>query len=330
MSSDNPLHRSASPPWRRVLITGGSGFIGGHLAQAVRRHWPACELVILDLLPPAEIPDQFIQGSISDKACVMEACRGVDCVFHLAAMVSAEESLEKPHECLEVNVTGTLCLLEAACRQGVARLVFSSSAAVYGDSPTCPQNEAMKPEPLTPYGISKLDGELYLEVYRRTAGLSTVSLRYFNVYGPGQNPNSNYAAAIPRFIERARQGEPLQIFGDGLQTRDFVHVTDVARANLWAACQQELHGPCNVSTGQPIQILELASRIRDLTGSRSEIHMGPPRPGDIRDSWADPSRLSHLGYRASIPLAQGLQALIENGDSRATLHLDQNRPLKAE
>lgn len=291
-----------------MLVTGGSGFIGTHLCHAICREWPEAELVVLDLRPPS-VECSFRQGSVTCPETVQSACRGVDCVFHLAAMISVEESISKPLECLEVNVAATLKLLEAARQEGVKRFVFSSSAAVYGDSAACPQREDAVTAPITPYGISKLESEHYLEFYRRQLGLSTVSLRYFNVYGPGQNPQSQYAAVIPRFFQRAREGSPLVVHGDGLQTRDFVHVSDVARTNLWASLRRELHGPCNVSTGQPTTILDLANEIRRLTGSSSEIEHSPRRPGDIRESWADSSKLLRLGFKAEMSLSQGLASL---------------------
>ena len=190
-------------------------------------------------------------------------------------------------------------------------MVLSSSAAIYGDEPELPKHEKLRPCPQTPYGITKLDGEYYLEMYRKEHGISTVSLRYFNVFGPHQDPNSQYAAAVPVFIQKALTGETIGIFGDGLQTRDFVYVEDVVAANLWVAQHPELHGIFNVANGSTGTILELAQTIRELLGSESQIQHLEPRPGDIRASWCDPSKLFATGFKPRFDLASGLRAKLE-------------------
>jgi UDP-glucose 4-epimerase len=305
---------------KKIVVTGGAGFIGSHLADACCRLPQAPEVVILDNLRTGRRSNlerlrhhgnlKFVEGSVTDPSRVDEVCRGADCIFHLAAMVSVPESLLHPLECVDLNVNGTLHLLEAARRHGVKKMVLSSSAAVYGDDPELPKHERLRPAPQTPYGITKLDGEYYLEMARQQYGLSTVSLRYFNVYGPHQDPNSQYAAAVPIFIQRAMNHQPLGIFGDGLQTRDFIFVGDVVAANLWVAQRQEIYGVYNVATGTTVTILELASTIKEALGSPSAIEHLPPRPGDIRASWSDPSKLMATGFRPTYDLQKGLQSTL--------------------
>lgn len=308
---------------KKIVITGGAGFIGSHLARACSDLPEQPEVVILDNLRSGRQSNldrlkdcpriQWVRGSVTDAACVNEVCRGADWIFHLAALVSVPESLERPLECVDINVHGTLNVLEAARRQGASKVVLSSSAAIYGDDPELPKRETMRPAPQTPYGITKLDGEYYLEMYRQIHGISTVSLRYFNVYGPYQDPNSQYAAAVPIFCQRASQHQPIGIFGDGLQTRDFIFVGDVVTANLWVARHAELHGVFNVATGRTVTILELARTIRELFRSPAPIEHLPPRPGDIRASWSDPAKLLATGYRPEYDLERGLAETLKSG-----------------
>lgn len=306
---------------KKIVVTGGAGFIGSHLADACCRLPGHPQVVILDNLRTGRQSNlerilhhsnlAWVQGSITDPAAVDEVCRGTDCIFHLAAMVSVPESLLSPLECVDINVNGTLHLLEAARRHGVKKMVLSSSAAIYGDDPELPKHERLRPAPQTPYGITKLDGEYYLEMARQQYGISTVSLRYFNVYGPYQDPKSQYAAAVPIFIEQALQHQAISIYGDGLQTRDFVFVGDVVAANLWVGQRAELHGVFNVATGTTITILELAQTICNIVGSTSPIEHLAPRPGDIRASWSDPSKLMATGFRTGYDLQNGLQRTLE-------------------
>lgn len=304
---------------QKIVITGGAGFIGSHLAEASCKLESQPEVVVLDNLRSGRQANldrlsryknfSFHRGSVEDLPELERVCQGADCIFHLAAMVSVNESLEKPLECVDINVRGTLNVVFAARKQAVRRIVFSSTCAVYGDEPEQPKSETHRPAPLTPYGITKLDGEFYLDMALREYGISTTSLRYFNVFGPYQDPKSQYAAAVPIFWERARSGKALTIFGDGQQTRDFIHVQDVAAANLWVAHRPELTGVFNVATGNTVTILELATMIRDLTHSTSRIEHAPPRPGDIRDSSSDPSKLLQTGFRPEYTLEKGLKAL---------------------
>lgn len=310
---------------QRVLITGGAGFIGHHLAIAWGRR--GAEVVLLDNFRTgrrenvaavrAALGDTgvtLVEGSITDPDAVAQAMEGCTIVHHLAAQVSVPESVARPLECVEINVHGLLTVLDAARARGVSRVVFSSSAAVYGDDPRSPKTEDMAPSPKSPYGITKLDGEYYLRMYAELHGLPGVSLRYFNVFGPRQDPRSVYAAAVPIFVERARQGLPLTVFGDGSQTRDFVYVEDVAAANILAATHPEAgKGEVfNVAQGGVTTIGELAHTIVSLTGSTSPVEFGPERPGDIRHSRADITRIRQgLGFDPKTSLEEGLRRSLD-------------------
>jgi UDP-glucose 4-epimerase len=306
---------------KKVLVTGGAGFIGHHVATAWRKS--GAHVVVLDSLRTgkranvAHIPDDggltFVEGSITDLATVKHAMEGCSVVHHLAAQVSVPESMERPHECVEINVGGTLNVLDAAKAAGVSRVVFSSSAAVYGDDPRSPKTEDMTPAPKSPYGVTKLDGEYYLKMYAEVHGVPTVSLRYFNVFGPRQDPRSVYAAAVPIFIERALAGADLTIFGDGEQTRDFVFVGDVVAANVLAATSEGVgRGEVfNVAQGGRITINELAETIVRVTASRSAVKHLAERAGDIRHSLASIARIREaLQFAAKTSLEAGLRACL--------------------
>ena len=239
-----------------------------------------------------------------------EALRGVDQVYHLAAMISVLESMLKPRECVELNVTGTLQLLEAAAAAKVGKVVLASSAAIYGDNPTVPKVETMLPEPKSPYAVTKLDGEFYLELFRREHGLATASLRFFNVFGPRQDPRSPYAAAVPIFIEKALRGEPIGIFGDGEQTRDFIYVKDIVGALTYAAATPAVVGTFNVGYGRKMTVKELAREIIRLTGSASTIEHKPERLGDVKHSLASADKLRAMGWIPRHSVAEGLDATV--------------------
>lgn len=290
----------------KVLVTGGAGFIGSHIAHHFQSQ--GHQVVALDNLRGGRslVDDRLlVRGSVTDAALVERLAEGVDFIFHLAALVSVPESLEKPYECVDINVNGTLNVLQAARKHGVRKVVLSSSAAIYGDDPELPKRESMRPAPKTPYAVTKLDGEYYLEMW----DVPTVSLRYFNVYGPGQDPKSQYAAAVPIFVSRAVRGETLTIFGDGGQTRDFIHVRDVVAANVLAATTA-MSGVYNVARGSSLTILELARRIVTELGSPSAIEHGPERPGDIRHSLADVSRITAAGFAPTVELDEGLRETV--------------------
>lgn len=298
----------------RVLITGGAGFIGSHLAA---HYGKISEVVVIDNLRTGKLDNlegirhQFIDGSITDPGAVRTVMLGVDVVFHLAAMVSVPESMRFPIECVNINVTGSLNVLEAAAEAGVKKVIHASSAAVYGDNPEVPKREDMLPEPKSPYAISKLDGEYYAEMYHRERGLSTTSLRFFNVFGPRQDPSSAYAAAVPIFIEKALSGENLMIHGDGGQTRDFVHVKDVVSALAHVADRKDLHGTFNVGYGKATSIRKLAEEIVRASGSRSRIVHVEKRLGDVRHSRASVDKLFSTGFAPSGSLESGISEMLE-------------------
>jgi UDP-glucose 4-epimerase len=298
----------------KILVTGGAGFIGSHLAEHFQGK---ADVRVMDDLYSGFSRNlegfacEFLECSILDRDRLREGMKGVDYVFHLAAMVSVPESMQKPAACNEINTTGTLMVLEEAARADVKKMVFSSSAAIYGNNPTLPKTETMAPEPESPYAITKYDGEFYCQMYARHFGLPTVSLRYFNVFGPRQNPRSAYAAAVPIFIERALKNEPLTIHGDGEQTRDFVFVKDIVAANAHFALSSPATGVFNVAGGQSIAINSLAAMILKLTNSRSEIVHAPTRPGDTRHSRANIDKLLFAGFSPKAEFLDSLQATIE-------------------
>ncbi len=297
----------------KILVTGGAGFIGSHIVEHFQGK---AEVRVLDNLRSgfkhnlAGFQHEFIEASILDRDAVRKAVQGVDYIFHLAAMISVPESMAKPVECNELNTSGTLVVLEEAAKAGVKKLVFSSSAAIYGDNPVVPKVEMMFPEPKSPYAITKLDGEYYCKMFADEGRLPTACLRYFNVFGPRQDPKSQYAAAVPIFIDRAVKHLPITIYGDGDQTRDFIFVKDIAAANAFFATQSKATGVFNVAYGQRITIKDLATTIVQLTGSRSEIKHAPERAGDVKHSLAAIDRLRAAGFATTSNFANGLSATI--------------------
>ncbi|MFO1460760.1 MAG: NAD-dependent epimerase/dehydratase family protein [Verrucomicrobiota bacterium] len=298
-----------------VLITGGAGFIGSHLAAACRSRGLAVR--VLDDLSSGHAGNltgldvDFRRGSILSPTDLAGAMRGVDTVFHLAAFVSVAASMEQPEACAELNTLGTLRVLRAAEDAGVGRLVFASSAAVYGDDPVIPKREELAPDPRSPYAQTKLDGEFYCGLFHRRGRLTTACARFFNVFGPRQDPASGYAAAVPRFICRALAGDDLVIYGDGTQTRDFVAASDIASGLLHLASRRELSGPFNLGHGIATPIGELAREILRLTGSRSGIRHAPAREGEIRHSVAAVDRIRNTGWSPSAPLPEALASTVE-------------------
>jgi len=297
----------------KILVTGGSGFIGSHV---VERYQDVAEVVVLDNLRTGHRKNldglrcRFVEGSILDRALVDELMDGVDYVFHLAALVSVPESMSLPAETVNINVHGLLNVLESARGHGVKKLCFASSAAVYGENPIQPKVEAMAPDPRSPYAITKLDGEYYCGLYAREGWLPTACLRFFNVFGPRQDPNSAYAAAVPIFLHRARNNEPITIYGDGGQTRDFIYVKDIVGALSFAAETSGVEGVFNAGYGQAITIAGLVEEISKLTGSSSAIHHEPVRAGDIRHSTADASKLRAAGWVPTFTVPTGLREIV--------------------
>ena len=296
----------------RVLITGGAGFIGSHLVEHFQGK---AEVRVLDNLRSGyrknieNFDVDFQLGDICDRAAVDKAMEGVDYVFHLAAMISVPESMSKIAECIQINNLGMLNVLESAAEHGVKKLCFSTSAAIYGDNPVVPKVETMFPEPKSPYAITKLDGEYYCKMFTQEGKLQTACLRYFNVFGPRQDPKSAYAAAVPIFIEKALNNEDLTIFGDGEQTRDFVFVKDVVAANAFFA-QSEFTGVHNIAYGGKITINDLASEIIRLTDSKSKIIHLPERAGDVKHSMAAVDKLKATGFVPGHTFAEALEATI--------------------
>lgn len=299
----------------KILITGGSGFIGSHIVEHYQDR--ADEIRVLDNLRTgyrhnlAGLKHTFLEGSITDRELVRKAVQGVDYVFHLAALVSVPESMAKPGECVDINVHGLLNILEESAAAGVKKLVFASSAAIYGDNPTVPKLESMVPEPKSPYAITKLDGEFYLGMFQREGRLETAALRFFNVFGPRQDPKGAYAAAVPIFIEKAVKNEDITIFGNGGQTRDFIYVKDIVGALSFAAETPGATGVFNAGYGGQITINDLATGIIEAAGSSSTIIYHPERAGDVRHSRASAERLRAAGWIPRHTLDEGLARTLE-------------------
>lgn len=307
----------------RALVTGGAGFIGSHIVEALLSRGDDVR-VLDDLstgkrenLPQDASRFEFVEGSVTDPTAAAQAVEGCKAVFHLAAVASVQKSVEDPIATGRVNTEGTVYLLEAAAKAG-AKVVLSSSSALYGDSDQLPLNELELPQTLSPYAVHKLGSEAYLRAFHATHGLKCVSLRYFNVYGPRQDPDSEYAAVIPKFVTRALLGQPLVIFGDGKQTRDFVYVSDVARANLLAVESSVEDGrPVNIGFGQSFTVRDLAELIIELSGSASTIEHLAPRQGEVKRSQCDLTAARELiGFEAAVSLEEGLRETIDDWRSR--------------
>ena len=297
---------------QKILITGGAGFIGSHIAQ----HYHGKALVrVVDNLRTGNINNledleiEFIKGSILDKKMMLEAVKGIDVIYHMAAFVSVAESMSNPQECEEINVRGLINTLQAANESGVKRLVFPSSAAIYGESSAIPNMETMRPDPQSPYAISKLAGEYYCDLFHRTTDLKTASLRFFNVFGPRQDPMSPYSAAIPTFIKQALENQPITIFGDGNQTRVFIAVKDIVEALVFAATGK-ISGIYNVGYGESTSINKIVKKVISLTESSSNIQYAAERVGDIKHSLACINKIKEAGFKAKGSLVDGLKKLV--------------------
>jgi UDP-glucose 4-epimerase len=311
-------------PVTDLLITGGAGFIGANLARRALDDPRIGKVVVLDDLSTgarenlAGLDVQFIEGSITDTAVLDEAVTGVDAVVHLAALASVPGSVEDPLGCHQVNATGTLLLLEACRRHGVRQVVGASSSAVYGSNPAPLKGEREWVRPLSPYAVSKLATEQYLLTYQTCYDFRTVAFRFFNVYGPGQPADHVYAAVVPLFVDAVLAERPLQVFGDGQQTRDFVYVGTVCEILLDATLRRLSHPePVNVALNTETSLLQLIELLQSASGQRAEVEFSAPRAGDVRHSRADDSQLRALfPDLVPVPLTVGLQATVDWARSR--------------
>ncbi len=309
----------------RFMVTGGAGFIGGHITEYLvgLGH----DVVVFDDLSTGNLDNlsavrdkiEFVRGDICDADALRAAMKGIDHCIHHAAEISVIKSVEEPAFVNQVNVGGTLNVLVAAKDNGVKRVVLASSSAIYGDTGKQAQREDFLPNPLSPYGASKIAGEHYLSCFYHLHGLETVRLRYFNVFGPRQNPKSQYAAVIPKFISRILAGQELHIYGDGEQTRDFVFVENVARANYLACTAPDAPGKVfNIAGAQSFTVSQLAQKLIELAGRDVSVLHDPPAPGEIRYSLADISQARKwLGYEPEVAFADGLKLTFDYFASQA-------------
>lgn len=299
------------------LVTGGAGFIGSHITRALLQQ--GANVRILDNFSSGKrdnlkgLDIEIIEGDLRDASHVAEAVRGIDIIFHEAAFVSVPESMEKPQECFDVNVSGTSILFEAARKAGVQRTVIASSAAVYGDSTAMPLVEEAPLKQLSPYASSKRVDEMYAELYTNYFGFEVAALRYFNVYGPRQRPDSMYAAAVPIFIRRMLDNKPITIYGDGGQSRDLVNVKDVVQANLLASQHPKAPGQIfNVCTGVETRLLDLLDILYEIFPNAPKHVHAEPRAGDIYRSIGTPQKaMDVLGFKPSVTLADGIYEAVE-------------------
>jgi len=303
-----------------ALVTGGAGFIGSHIAAALMAG--GARVRVLDDLSTGHRENieeiggdlDFIEGSVADEALLNKILDGVEVVFHEAAIPSVPRSVEAPKQTHVASVDGTFSLLLAARDKRVRRVVYAASSSAYGDQPTLPKSEQMLPDPLSPYAVAKLVGEYYCQVFTRVYGLETVSLRYFNVFGPRQDPGSQYSGVVSRFISGLLSGEQPVIYGDGEQSRDFTYIDNVVAANLSAASSKDASGKViNVANGHRITLNELLSELKELTGKQDvTAEYRDPRVGDVRHSLADITLAKEfLGYESKVGLREGLQRTID-------------------
>jgi UDP-glucose 4-epimerase len=303
------------------LVTGGAGFIGSHVAERLLRD--GHRVRVLDNFSSGSRENlafamgnsrlEVVEGDLRDARATADAARGVEVIFHQAAMRSVPRSVDDPLGANENNVTGTLNVLMAARQAAVRRVVYASSSSIYGDRPDLPKREDQPPAPISPYAVSKLAGELYCAAWSRLYGLETVGLRYFNVFGPRQDPESQYAAVIPRFITWALRGEPLEVHGDGTQSRDFTHIDNVVEANLLAASAAGVAGETfNVGCGSRVSLLEIIGFLEGILGRKLERRHTPLRQGDVPHTLADIGKAKRLlGYAPLVEFGEGLRRTVE-------------------
>lgn len=303
----------------RILVTGGAGFIGYHIARRLLREGKTIRIV--DNLSTGgegrienlRASTEFLLGDLADPAVSERAVEGIDCVIHQAAVPSVQRSIQDPLGSNRANVTATLNLLESCRKHKIRRLVYAASSSAYGDTEVLPKRETMAPTPLSPYALQKLVGEQYCQLYNRLFGLETVSLRYFNVFGPSQDPHSEYSAVIPKFITRLLAGQPLLVYGDGEQSRDFTYVENVVQANVLALQAANAPGRVfNVGCGGRITLNQLICFLEEILAVKAVVEHLNSRPGDVRHSLAD-IKLARtiLGYEPRVMVKEGLQRTIE-------------------
>lgn len=305
----------------KVLVTGGAGFIGSNLTESLlkRKHF----VRVLDdfstgkrenLIFGKEYPSlEILEGDIRDLRTCKKAIKGVEYIFHQAALPSVQRSVEDPGTSNAINVGGTLNILLAAKEEGVKRVIYASSSSIYGDTPTLPKHEGMPPHPLSPYALQKYIGEQYCRLFYQLYGLDSVSLRYFNIFGPKQDPNSVYSAVIPRFIDALIHDRPPVIFGDGEQSRDFTFIENVVQANLLAMSAKHLHGEAmNIACGKRISLNQLLKILKNILGSKLAPNYQEPRKGDVRHSLADIRKSKKIiNYMPKVGTEEGLNKTVE-------------------
>ena len=304
---------------RLYLVTGGAGFIGSHIAERLLRDGHSVRVLDNFVAGKEENLEQIggevdlVRGDIRDRQVLADAMKGVYVVFHEAALGSVPRSVADPLTTHDVNITGTLNVLLAAREAGVRRVVYASSSSVYGETKELPKVEEIKPQPLSPYALSKLAGEHYIKVFDHVYGFEAVSLRYFNIFGPRQDPESQYAAVIPRFVTALQTGKQPVIYGDGMQSRDFTYVENVVEANLLASEADNVAGGVfNIACGGRFTLLELLSKLKEIIGSDIEPIHEPARAGDVRDSQAGIRAASEaLGYSVKVDFDEGLRRTVE-------------------
>ncbi len=309
---------------RIYVVTGGAGFIGSHLVERLLAEEPDSAVRVFDNFESGTRANlafgprygdrlRIIDGDVRDLAAIERASAGASVVFHQAAMRSVPRSVANPLGANDNNVTGTLHVFEAARRAGVRRVVYASSSSVYGDSPELPKREDQRPSPISPYAVSKVAGELYAAVWTRLYGVETVGLRYFNVFGPRQDPASEYAAVIPRFILWGLRGTPLEVHGDGHQSRDFTYIDNVVDANRLAAQAPQASGEVfNVGCGRRVSLLDIVARLERLLGRSLERRHTPGRAGDVPHTLADVDRAKRMmGYTALVDFDEGLRRTVD-------------------
>ena len=303
---------------KKVLVTGGAGFIGSHLVDRLLND--GFEVRVLDDFFSGKRPNlahvadriELIEGSVADGDVAARAVEGVDCVLHQAAIPSVPRSVAEPIKSNHANVNGTLTMLDAARQAGVRRFVYAASSSAYGDTPTLPKVETMASDPRSPYAVAKLAGEGYCRAFTRVYGLETVALRYFNVFGPRQDPNSEYAAVIPKFILAIMEGRPITIHGDGEQSRDFTFIENTVEGNMRAMSAPEASGEVmNLACGERFTLNELVESLAEIMGKRPQVEYITSRTGDVKHSLADISKARRLlGYEPKVSFREGLEKTV--------------------